>query len=220
MRLCVETATAYALGNDNSNGSVSQLAEETDSKPVQCEFESHQSYCMRITYYNEGELPAKISRGDFLLSKRNKAFMGMCIRVFQTLKHPREFAQWSHAMLVVDSGVVQEALEFGQERNSLETYLDAELLHVEINADSLDVEQMMKFADSCYYHKRRYGYLTIVSLLISLVTGSALQFSMAGTAICSGFVAEALTRAGWIFEMPADYVKPADLASQATDYVR
>jgi hypothetical protein len=175
---------------------------------------------IKITYYNEGELPAKVSRGDFILSKRNGAFMGMCIRAFQTLKHPREFAQWSHAMLVVDdSGVVQEALEFGQERNSLSTYLDAELLHVEVQADALDVEQMMEFADSCYYHKRRYGYLTILSLLISLVTGSALQFSMAGTAICSGFVAEALCRAGWIFEMPPDYVKPADLASQSHSMV-
>ena len=31
-----------------SNGSVAQLAEATDSKPVQCEFESHPSYMRRL----------------------------------------------------------------------------------------------------------------------------------------------------------------------------
>jgi hypothetical protein len=167
---------------------------------------------MKVTYYPVGQLPGSIAPGDFLLSLRKDAFMGKCIRFFQRFKLAPEFAKWGHAMLSLGGDMVQEALEWGQERNSLETYRDAELLHVQVDASHQDTMQMMAFADSCYYYKRRYGYMTIVSLMISLTTGNALQFSKAGTAICSGFVAEALVRAGYIFDKPPDYVTPGDLA--------
>jgi hypothetical protein len=167
---------------------------------------------LKATYYPVGKLPESVSPGDFLLSRRDKAFMGKCIRFFQRFKLAPEHAKWSHAMLSLGGDMVQEALEWGQERNSLETYRDAELLHVQIEAPYHDVMQMMAFADSCYYHKRTYGYMTIVSLMISLVTDNKLMFSKAGTAICSGFVAEALVRAGYIFAQPPDYVTPGDLA--------
>jgi hypothetical protein len=35
-----------------------------------------------------------------------------------------------------------------------------------------------------------------------------------GTAICSGFVAEALVRTGVIFEKPPSHMMPADLAKK------
>jgi hypothetical protein len=143
--------------------------------------------------------------------------MGKCIRFFQQFKLAPEFSKWSHAMLSLGGDTVQEALEYGQERNSLETYRDAELLYVQTDIPYHDVMQMMAFADSCYYHKRTYGHMTIVSLMISLVTDNKLMFSKAGTAICSGFVAEALVRAGYIFEQPPDYVTPGDLALFAAE---
>jgi hypothetical protein len=168
---------------------------------------------VKATYYPVGKLPKSLSPGDFLLSRREHAFMGKCIRFFQRFKLAPEYAKWSHAFLSLGGDTIQEALEWGQERNSIETYRDAELLHVQLDdVPWHDIKQMMEFADSCYYHKRTYGYMTIASLAISLVTDNKLMFSKAGTAICSGFVAEALVRAGYIFDKPPDYVTPGDLA--------
>ncbi len=74
---------------------------------------------------------------------------------------------------------------------------------------------MMAFADSVLNTDDRteYGWPTILSIILTLLTGSRLVFGMAGTAICSGFVAEALVRAGEIFDKPPSHMLPADLAS-------
>ena len=44
------------------------------------------------------------------------------------------------------------------------------------------------------------------------MTGAQLCVQLAGTAICSGFVSDALTRAGLIWARPPFSMMPADLA--------
>jgi hypothetical protein len=41
-------------------------------------------------------------------------------------------------------------------------------------------------------------------------------FGLVGTAICSGFVAEALVRTGVIFEKPPSHMMPSDLAKSTS----
>ena len=74
----------------------------------------------------------------------------------------------------------------------------------------LDRDQVVEFARYCRDHQ--YGYLTIVSLTLSLATGSRLSFGVDGQEICSGLVARALERAGEIFPEEPWHATPAGLA--------
>jgi len=62
------------------------------------------------------------------------------------------------------------------------------------------------FGAGDFYHE------TLLAIALQLSTGSRFGFARASTAICSGFVADALTRAGYIFERPPSFTMPADLA--------
>jgi hypothetical protein len=67
-----------------------------------------------------------------------------------------------------------------------------------------------------------YGWLTIVSIGLTLVTGAKFNFNVDGQQICSGLVSRAEERTGVIFEDSASagpkdlrepsHIMPADLA--------
>jgi hypothetical protein len=63
-------------------------------------------------------------------------------------------------------------------------------------------------------YRTQYGWLTIASIILTLLTNSRIVFGMIGTAVCSGFVAEALVRTGIIFDKPPSHMMPADLAQK------
>jgi hypothetical protein len=54
--------------------------------------------------------------------------------------------------------------------------------------------------------------VTIFGFGLYCVTGGQICIQKAGTAICSGFVSDALTRAGYIWPRPPFAMMPADLA--------
>jgi hypothetical protein len=56
-----------------------------------------------------------------------------------------------------------------------------------------------------------YGFLTIVSVALSLLTGTKLRFGLSGQEICSGAVAYALTRANIDIGPDGFFDTPADL---------
>jgi len=58
----------------------------------------------------------------------------------------------------------------------------------------------------------RYGFMTIASVAISLVTGWRFIFGIDGQFICSGLVAGALERSATIFDRAPSNMMPADLA--------
>lgn len=163
-------------------------------------------------FYPIGVLPDTVKPGDFILTRRDGTFMGTCIRFFQDFRLPLRDAKWSHAALVIDErGYIQEALEFAVEIEHIEKYRDHEVMHYSPEMSEEDREQVVLFSKSVYAAKHNYGYLTILSLVLSLLTGSSFVFSKAGTSICSGFVAEALTRAGYVFDSVPSHVTPGDL---------
>jgi hypothetical protein len=77
---------------------------------------------------------------------------------------------------------------------------------------NLDRGQIRRFAGAVVEARYEYSYETLLAIALQLSTGSRLGFARSSTAICSGFVAEALTRAGYIFERPPSFTMPADLA--------
>lgn len=153
--------------------------------------------------------------GDFILVK-GKGLQGWLIKFGQQLRihgADRKYVQWSHAALIVDSaGGLIEAVGKGVRKASLDDYLNRPYRIYRIKASDEDREQVVAFARWALQEHAKYGPLTIVSIALSMLTGSKLRFSVDGQFVCSGLVASALQRTGSIFNRSATHIAPADLA--------
>ena len=177
---------------------------------------------MYIKMYEPGDFPLETYPGDFILTRRDGAFMGKCITFFQNLTgQPKEATFWSHAAMVIGrNGEIQEALEWGVERNNLqEQYVDSWVLYVHTEVSQEDLRQMEVFWNSVWEHKQNYGYIHIASLALALLTKTRFMFGVSGTSICSGQVAGTLVRSGWIFDSEPSHVMPSDLYIKAHYYL-
>ena len=76
-----------------------------------------------------------------------------------------------------------------------------------------DREHEVAFAKDCVAKQDKYGYVTILSIGLSLLFGGRLGFGIDGQEICSGLVGRALERTGEIFEEDPWHMMPADLAA-------
>lgn len=170
-----------------------------------------------VERYPEGEEAGTMRPGDFVVT-HGHSVVSRAIRFGQRLRCPKEFAAWNHAALVVsEDGEIAEALSEGVERHHISRYEREDYYLARISASDEDRRQMMAFAESVLAFRggrqgMAYAWLVIASIALNLLTGSRLVFGRSGTTICSGFVAEAMTRAGYIFRKPASHVMPAELA--------
>ena len=177
---------------------------------------------MRISKLPTGAAPAGLEAapaiafqpGDFLLTQGH-GITSRLIHFGQALRYwgaDRKYAFWSHTALVVSSGgEIVEALGSGVRRSNISKYSEKSrhVVHLSGVSDS-DRSQIVRFAEHCL--KQKYGYLTIVSIAFSLLTGAKLSFGIDGQEICSGLVARALERAGEIFSEEPWHMMPASLA--------
>ena len=125
------------------------------------------------------------------------------------------FTGFTHAAIVYsEDGDLIEALGTGVERTHISRYANTVHAVLDTGLDDRDREQAVNFALSVADARREYGWITIASIAFSLLTGSKLTVSRAGTAICSGLVAEALAHGGEIFDNPPSHVMPAELAAR------
>lgn len=153
--------------------------------------------------------------GDFILVK-GKGMQGRLIKFGQQLRihgADRKYVDWSHAALIVDrAGTLIEAVGKGVRQVPLDHYIDRHYRIYRIKASDEDREQVVAFARWALDEHAEYGPLTIVSIALSILTGSNLRFSIDGQFVCSGLVASALQRTGSIFSRSATHIAPADLA--------
>lgn len=70
---------------------------------------------------------------------------------------------------------------------------------------------MLEFVESVLETRHRYGYLTIASIIVMLLTVSRIVIGRSSTAICSGMSSETLTRRGLIFPVPPSHMTPGML---------
>ncbi|HEY0370555.1 MAG TPA: hypothetical protein VGD79_01040 [Thermoanaerobaculia bacterium] len=153
--------------------------------------------------------------GDFVLVK-SKTLQAKLIRLGQWLRFrgdDRRYIGWSHAAVIVDAdGGLVEAVGSGVQKSHVDHYKDVDHAVVDISAlvDAPDREEVVAFANWCL--DERYGYLTIISITIAIITGSKLIFGIDGQNICSGLVARALERTRAIFQRASSHITPADLA--------
>jgi hypothetical protein len=172
-----------------------------------------QNHARAIEHHGPGERMADPEPGDFILTHGAELFSQL-IRFGQQLRfrgadHP--FTYWNHAALVVTSGgAIVEALGSGVERRSISDYDPTQYTVVRITASAEDRVEAAVFAERCV--GQRYGWTTIVSIALSLLTGAKFSFGFNGQLICSGLVARALERTTAIFEDEPSHIMPAELA--------
>ena len=166
-----------------------------------------------------------MNTGDIVLTTGD-SWVSWCIRRGQRLRYryahrpyfrltedQRRWTNYNHAALVLNAdGDLAEALADGVVRTRISKYLPGDYHVVHVNAHPHDQAQILEFAESVLEQKWKYSWATIAGL--ALVTfGSRVAFSTAGSSICSGFVCDALTRAGVIWPFPAHRMMPADVAA-------
>lgn len=156
-----------------------------------------------------------VQPGDFILTGvKAQGIVSRAIKLGTKLRRYPDYAQrFSHTALVVSvNGDLIEAQAKGVKRTHLSRFKDDDYVIVRTNCNQQDMNQILKFADSVVNAKTSYGFWTFAGLALYCLTGGQLCVQKAGTAICSGLVADALTRAGFIFERPPYANMPADLA--------
>jgi len=151
--------------------------------------------------------------GDFILTHGGE-WTSRLIRFGQSLRFrgPKaKYTYWNHTALIVDrEGAIVEALGTGVTLRSIHDYEPTQYTVVRIDASDEDRSQAATFARSCV--GAQYGWLTIVSIAFSLVTGGGLAFAIDGQLICSGLVARSLERTTAIFKHDPARIMPAELA--------
>jgi hypothetical protein len=151
--------------------------------------------------------------GDFVLTHGDH-WTSRLIQAGQALRYhgdSRRYTYWNHtAIFSNDTGHIIEALGAGVVERHISVYDPCDYHVVFLRMADLDRDQVVAFARYC--RDQEYGYLTIASLALSLVSGSTVTFGVDGQEICSGLVARALERAGEIFPEEPWHATPAGLA--------
>jgi hypothetical protein len=131
---------------------------------------------VRVRRFAPGEevQTGDFSPGDFILT-HGKAWTSWLIRIGQRLRfhgRDRKYTWWSHAAVIVSpDGALIEALGAGVHKRTLSKYKPTEYHLVQLGAlaDARDRQQIVEFAESC--RGAEYGYITIASIALSLLTG-------------------------------------------------
>jgi len=151
--------------------------------------------------------------GDFILTHGDQ-WTSRLIRFGQSLRFrgdKEKYTYWNHTALIVDhTGTIVEALGTGVAIRSIHDYEPTQYTVVRIEASDEDRTEAATFARTCV--GAEYGWLTIVSIALSLLTGGGLAFAIDGQLICSGLVARSLERTTAIFKHDPARIMPAELA--------
>jgi len=151
--------------------------------------------------------------GDFILTHGNE-WTSKLIRFGQRLRFrgpDKKYTYWNHTALIVDQdGSIVEALGAGVQQRNISVYEETQRTLVRIESSPEDREQARRFA--LWAKGSNYGFLTILSIAYSLLTGGKFGFYFKGQHICSGLVSRALERTGLIFESEPSHIMPAELA--------
>lgn len=167
-----------------------------------------------ITEHPEDDRALDLQPGDIILTGRKaQGIISKAIKLGSKLRGADGLAdRFSHAALVVSKfGNIAEAQEKGVVYAHVAKYDRDDYVVIHTEVDEHDQEQILAYARSVVGSRTKYGFATFVGLGIYCLTGASLVIGMAGTAICSGFVSDALTRAGVIWPRPPFSMMPFQL---------
>jgi len=132
----------------------------------------------------------------------------------------KPWGRYSHAALVIDYGgepKIAEALAHGVSISNMDKYPVDNYTLIENSFTYEDMQEIQDFAAAVLEAKTSYGFVTFFGLFVYCITASipilpTIMIQQSGTAICSGFVCDALTRAGIIWEHEPYWMMPAHIA--------
>lgn len=149
--------------------------------------------------------------GDIVFA-HNTGLMARAIRLGEWLRF-RKGSYFNHACVVdrVEDGVAY-VIQAEPRGVTSDKTLDSVGEYVLFSPSELDVQKILEFSRAQV--GSRYGWLSIVSIVVDLVTPDWFPALRArGTWICSAVTAEALRYGGWLAEWGDIYiVTPAQLA--------
>jgi cell wall-associated NlpC family hydrolase len=119
-------------------------------------------------------------------------------------------SHWNHCALIGDGQLI-EALSSGVQASPLTKYDGIDTATIDTKLDDDGRVEAVAFAVSCI--GQGYGWLTIGSAAVALLTNGKLTVGLNGTEICSGLCARALEHAGVILPQAAAQMSPGDLAT-------
>lgn len=142
-------------------------------------------------------------------------FINWAIRFAQRRKYGKNSpaARWNHVFMVTDDvGGIIQANAAGVQRGRLSQYATTDY---EVKRPPYESPRCAQIAVAAMTEQLgdHYGFLTIASVALSLLTGTKLRFGISGQEICSGACADALTRADIDCGPDDAFDTPADLYS-------
>lgn len=168
-----------------------------------------------LEYAPAGTAVGTWNPGDFLLT-HGDSFFSRLIRFGEGLRihgDDKVYAWFNHAALVTGAdGEIAEALGRGVVRGNASKYQAKDYVVVRTGADAEDVDEVLAFSRWVVENRPGYGWFTIMSLALTMLTGAKFTFFIDGEYICSGFVARAMERTGALFSRDPVHITPADLA--------
>jgi hypothetical protein len=168
-----------------------------------------------VTIHPAGTTAREVRAGDFLLTgATGQGLVSKAIKLGSWLRgYDKPFRRFSHTVLIVNpNGMAVEAASSGVQQTHISNFKDEDYVIVHTNVDEHDQPQIIQFVWAVLEAKTKYGFVTFAGLALYCLTGGQLCIQKAGTAICSGLVCDALTRAGYIWDRPPYAMMPADLA--------
>lgn len=164
--------------------------------------------------YEAGQVPDKFNPGDFILVSTT-GILAKFIRLGQFFRYHgemRDYSYWNHTAMIVDEkGTIVEARGRGVRYSHIDQYKNTEYYLVGTKLNKQNREQAVAAARS--FVKDKYGWLTIASIALQLITGIEFQFSFGNSVICSALVAQSLWAGGVIINHNPYQIMPADLAA-------
>jgi hypothetical protein len=164
-----------------------------------------------------------IRRGDaVLVDELGQGLISASIAVGELLRYGRAspYTQWTHAAIVyearyqdpTDISIVEARAATGVHTAPLSKYANHYAI-VHTDVDDGDWHEVRKFLDSVLAAREKYDLVAYAGLTLYALTGTSICIQRAGTATCSGLVADALTRAGFVWTRPPYAMTPANLAA-------
>ena len=165
----------------------------------------------------------ELCNGDIvLIDRKSQGAVSAAITLGAKLRYgfASPHARYSHAAIVYDAThpdavvIVEATAASGVQKAFLAKYHRSEFDVIPAKVEDDDWKQVKTFLEEVLNARTSYDYVTHVGLAVYALTGTRVCVQRAGTAICSGLVCDALTRAGKIWARPPYACTPADISHQ------
>lgn len=163
-----------------------------------------------------------IRRGDVVLvDELGQGLVSASIALGEVMRYGRAspYTHWTHTAIVYDAPVQDPAdiwiVEARASTRVHKAFLSKYVNHyaiVHTGVDESDWREVKDFLDSVLARRAKYDYVAYLGLLLYDVSATNVCIQRAGTATCSGLVADALTRAGFTWTRPPYATTPANIA--------